>query len=300
MKNMIEYYYGFKNIDLNKKNDKYYFENNNKKYILFSCVRSDLELESINKILYDDKIYNKMIPNIFNQIVTYIDNKKYILVEKINNYEKEELTTDEITEKYKILNLKEYNSLLRIDWYDLWTKKVDYIIYQREHIKSKYQLANEYLDYYIYMAESAISYYKVTFDSMKTNNRNQYFLSHKRINSILRKDYYNIDDLIIDYPVRSLCEYLKYLFYNNKINDKILNNIFANVNYDEFLYRLFFSRMIFPSSFFDVYEKVVNDNLDEKELISIIKRIDEYEVFLKKIYYLINKKTKIPQIDWLS
>ena len=58
--------------------------------------------------------------------------------------------------------------------------------------------------------------------------------------------------------------------------------------------------MLFPSDFFDIYERVVNDKVSEEELMPIINKIKKYEEFLKNIFFLINKKTRIPQIDWLS
>ena len=58
--------------------------------------------------------------------------------------------------------------------------------------------------------------------------------------------------------------------------------------------------MLFPSYFFDMYEKIINDNFAEKEIIPIINNIKNYEKYLKNIFYLINKKNRIPQVDWLS
>ena len=299
MKKIIEYYYGFKNIELNNIGNNYYFKYDKKNYICFMCNRNIDEIESLNKILNNDKIYNKIVSNIFNQLITFTNGKKYILVEKINKYSNEKIDIEEIIKNYNIINIKEYNSLLRTNWYDLWTKKIDYISYQREHIRGKYSIIDEYLDYYIGMAEVAISYFKVTMDTFK--NKNNFVLSHKRIKSDLKFEYYNIDDLIIDYPVRTLSEYLKYLFFNNNsISIKEINDIFLNINYNEYLSRLLFARMLFPSYFFDMYEKIINDNFAEKEIIPIINNIKNYEKYLKNIFYLINKKNRIPQVDWLS
>ena len=300
MKKIIEYYYRYKNIELNNIGEVYFFNYYNKKYILSICRRSDEELNEINRLLSNNKYYTKIVPNVFNQLTTFIKGKKYILVEKNNKYNNEIISINDIINQYKIVNIKDYNALLRNDWYNLWTKKIEYIEYQREHIKNKYISIDQYLDYFIGMAENAISYYKITIETFKENNQNIFVLSHKRINSLLKSDYYNINDLIIDYPVRTLSEYLKYRFYNDKINNKEITSILINTSYDEFLYRLLFSRMLFPSYFFDVYEKIVNDDLPEIEIMSIINKIKKYEKFLKNIFYLINKKSRIPAIDWLS
>ena len=299
MKKMIEYYYNFKNINLNNIGEEYNFEYNNKKYLLLIIRRSEEELKEMNKLLQQDKIYNKIIPNIFNQLLTFIDGKRYTLIEKTNKFTNERINIEDIIKQYNIININEYSSLLRNNWYELWTKKIDYILYQREHIKGKYIILDQYLDYYIGMAENAISYYKVTVDTLKYNN--VFTLCHRRIKSNLKSEYYNISDLIIDYPVRTLSEYLKYLFFNNNsISIKEINDIFLNINYNEYLSRLLFARMLFPSYFFDMYEKIINDNFAEKEIIPIINNIKNYEKYLKNIFYLINKKNRIPQVDWLS
>ena len=298
MKRIIEYYYSFKNIDINKISNEYFFKYNNKKYIFMPTRRSNEELKILSDILRNNKKYNKIIYNIFNQLITLVDGKQYILVEKINNYSIEKINIEEMIKIYRIQNKKEYNPILRTDWYTLWTKKIDYILYQREHIRGKYQIIEEYLDYFIGMAENAISYYKNTIDTMQYNDI--YALSHRRVKSALKTKYYNIDDLVIDYPVRTLSEYLKYLFFNDNINFLDAYKFISKINYNQFLYQLLYARMLFPSYFFDVYEEIVNNNLSEKEVIPIINRIQKYEQFLKIIFYVINKKTKIPQIEWLS
>ena len=57
---------------------------------------------------------------------------------------------------------------------------------------------------------------------------------------------------------------------------------------------------MFPSFYFDLYEKIVNDVVNEKEIIPILNRAKEYEEFLKYIYDFINKKESILKIDWLE
>ena len=300
MKKIIEYYYSFKNIELDNTGREYAFFYNDKKYLFFNCRRSIEELSSINKLLQKSNVYSIIVPNIFNQLVTIVGGKNYILVEKRNQFNGEKIELKDILLNYKIIDVKEYGALLRINWYDLWTKKIDYILYQREHIKGKYVIIDEYLDYYIGMAESAISYYKNTINSFKNDMKDLYVLSHRRINSFFKSSYYNVSELIIDYPVRNVCEYLKALFYKDSIDIDKLTGIISSLDYNEFLYRLLFSRMIFPSSFFDIYERVVNDDISEEELLSVINRMKEYELFLKNIFFLINKKIRISQVDWLS
>ena len=60
-----------------------------------------------------------------------------------------------------------------------------------------------------------------------------------------------------------------------------------------------FSRVIFPSFYFDVYDKIINKNENEIILLELLKRVDEYEDYIKMVYIEINKVFKIPKLDWL-
>ena len=62
---------------------------------------------------------------------------------------------------------------------------------------------------------------------------------------------------------------------------------------------MLFSRMLFPSFYFDCYDRIINNQENQNILIDILKRVDEYEEYLKIIYIEINKVFKIPHLDWL-
>ena len=58
--------------------------------------------------------------------------------------------------------------------------------------------------------------------------------------------------------------------------------------------------MLYPSYFFDCFSKyILEDKLCEDELMHILERVDEYEDFLRDIYYEIKKTYDIPEITWL-
>ena len=63
----------------------------------------------------------------------------------------------------------------------------------------------------------------------------------------------------------------------------------------------FYGRLLYPSYFFDLYDEIINDNLQEDIINRIIIKNKDYEIFLKEIYfYIVNKYNKyIPEIDWL-
>ena len=62
----------------------------------------------------------------------------------------------------------------------------------------------------------------------------------------------------------------------------------------------FFARMLFPTYYFDLFEDVVFSDLEEKELINVMDKSDEYEELLVDLYYKIQEFTQLPEIDWFK
>ena len=63
-------------------------------------------------------------------------------------------------------------------------------------------------------------------------------------------------------------------------------------------YQMLFARLLYPTYYFDLYESIMNKDTDEEELVKVIKRVDEFELFLKKTYLEISKYAKIEKIDF--
>ena len=62
---------------------------------------------------------------------------------------------------------------------------------------------------------------------------------------------------------------------------------------------MLYARLLYPSYYFDIYEDIMNNNGDEERLLPIIKKVNEYEDFLKKAYTEISKYTNLEKVDWL-
>ena len=129
-----------------------------------------------------------------------------------------------------------------------------------------------------------------------------YSICHKRIhiNDNLYELYHPIN-FIYDYRIRDVCEYIKSAFFNDEDVYQIIDEYFKYnyLSYKELL--LFYGRLLYPSYFFDLYDDIVNENLDEKQIEKIIIKSQEYEKFLININFYLNKLCNryIPQIDWL-
>ena len=62
---------------------------------------------------------------------------------------------------------------------------------------------------------------------------------------------------------------------------------------------MFYARLLYPSYYFDVYDLVMKKNVNEEELVEIVKRSNDYEEFLKKTYLEISKYVRLDKIDWI-
>lgn len=288
MKNTIMYYYGFENISIIRQKRRKYIKHNNDIYIICR-VYNEKEVLELYEITRGNPFFYKFIPNKDGSIFTMYQDFIFVLL-KIND------KSSMITQNKNQISLDENKKyyLDRSDWYELWTRKNDYYEYQYQHIKGKYKVIDESINYYIGLAENAISYIANIPINLKEQEKKG--LYPKRL---LESEYHNPLNYVIDYKERGLSETLKYLFLNKKYLSQNIEKIILSYNCTETGYKLLYGRMLYPSMYFDIYDKVINDFENEKELVNVIKRLKEYEEYLKEIYRIISKHTKIKNIDWL-
>ena len=62
---------------------------------------------------------------------------------------------------------------------------------------------------------------------------------------------------------------------------------------------LVYARLLFPTFFFDSCDMIINGNINENTIFSLVNRADEYEDYIKDIYDIINLQKKIPRITWI-
>ena len=297
MKNAISYYYNLVTYDIRHKEKKYRFTVENDEYLLVLCEYNPQELEEIyklNSFIIRMNVYmHQIILNNNNQIVTYINNEPYILM-KIFVRDTKKIDINDIL-PFKNLPMYEYfTNLRKNNWREFWIRKIDYFEYQISEIGINYPIIKENFNYFIGMTETAISLlYGFNYNS-------NLIVSHRRVtyNSTLQ-DLYNPLNLIIDSRVRDICEYFKSSFLNNKLNFYDIINYLNSSNLTREEIYLFYVRMLFPSFYFDLYEKIIDGLIDEKELLKITNKIEEYQVLLKDLYWLVREYANLPDIDWI-
>ena len=268
MKNSIKYFYNIDVDDIQNINGNYLFSNY---YLIKYYKKLDVELYNYminNKYKIHEIIYNKD-----HNYITLIDNKPYILL-KLCKIDKINLSL--------ILNNNIIQSNISVNWAVLWEKKIDF--YEKNISNIKEEKITKYFDYYVGLSENAISLFK-TLDL----SHEKIYISHIRIDKDI--DYYNPLNIIVDYKMRDVAEYIKNAFFQNKKLD--FNNLILNLSYNDSM--LLFIRLLFPTYFFDNYDNYIkNEVIDD----SYITHIYKYELFLKNIYKLISQHYNIPKIEW--
>ena len=292
MKNTINYYYNLNINTIHQKEKNYYFKADNKNYLLLKCSNIE-ELDDIYRLnMYLSQILpvHRIVLNVNNEVITKINDSNYLLLELFSNNNK--INLNNIIELSNIRIPFSVDKLRRNDWYNLWIKKIDYFEYQLSQIGKKYPLIRESFNYYIGLAENAI----ILVNNIDFNNI-PLGLSHRRITN-MSFNLYNPLNIVIDARIRDVCEYFKFCFFNN-IDISMELELFLSYNsfnIDEA--KLFLARMFFPTYYFDLYEKIIDNEIDESEIKKVIIKADNYEKILKQVYY--HFKNNQINIEWLE
>ena len=299
MKNTLFYYYQLNPEKIIKKNNYYYFEINNDIYYLCAINKP---LEYIDELLILNRNLSNsnfmiIVLNINGKAISLINNHYYIL---INGKKNKSFATQEFYNPiYCYREMANFKYLNHSNWGNLWSSKIDYFEYQKNYIKAKYRVLYKTIDYFIGLSENAISYFNAVNNYLKKEINDNLVISRRRIN-LKDFSFYNPLNIVIDNKARDSAEYLKYLFINDDYSYDFLDEFLTNLNYSTYQYSLLIARLLFPSHYFDLYEKIINDTVKEKEIFQVLKRTKEYERYLKYIYNFIDKKKPILKIDWLD
>jgi len=286
MKSTINFYYNLFPIKIIEKDNFFYFWVNENKFY-FVPFENDINvvMKIYERLVQDKKKVNKIILNKDKNLVTVYKSKYYalIMVDCIEN---------------EIVDLNDFFSVILdsvpVDWGSVWERKIDYLEYQvNQRALGKDNILNSF-GYYVGMAENAIQYYNLLEKKDVVVG-----IQHKRIYANNYEiNYYNPLNMIVDYNVRDIAEYIKFSFFDNKLNiDNIIRYI-NKMNLNSTMMNLLYIRLIFPTYYFDNYEKYLDNYLDEKVLINILNKASSYENFLKNFYQYYGERYNLLRIDW--
>ncbi len=300
MIDFINYYYNLYPLNIYEYDDRYIFDFNDEKYYFILYDREIDELNSIielnKEMITNGSLVHEIVFNRFNKSLTLYNNKNYILLRVfINDTKKVDINDIMFMLNEVKIEFDKNNILNRINWSNLWEFKIDYFEYQITHILKKYQILYNTIDYYIGLGENAIQYFKGIVPIY--NGNVEIGVCHKRINeNSTLFDLYNPLNLIIDYKVRDLSEYIKSIFFNTDNINIIINKVTTKYYFDKFNASLLVSRLLFPSYYFDMFEDIVYKSVNEGSVKNITKKSSMYE---NLIGYLI-KKFNIQSIGWID
>lgn len=295
MNNFVDYFYNMNINDIKYQGNYYSFIYKGFTYKLY-LVDNNININymlNINKRLIRHTLSSEIIINKDNEYISKYDDKSYILI-KVFVSDNKKITLDEINYLANSLYTDNINS----NWGLLWEKKIDYLenlIYENG---KKYPIMVDSFNYFVGMAENAISYYN---DILDTNNY-RYVISHKNIrwNDSL-EDLYNPLNIIFDYQVRDVAEYIKNAFFLN--NNDIINEInnYLHINPLSLTdVKLLIARLLYPSFYFQMYEDILVYGMNEKIINLVIDKLPRYENYLRNIIDYFKRNYDIPDIPWLK
>ena len=277
------------------------FEYKQKKYYFTKWKRSLEEFQELLNLIYELQIRKipafSFIINVEGNYLTNINEDLYVLVEVDNPLHEYGLT--DMLWRNKILRLNKKKSMLyRNNWKQLWSEKVDYLEYQISEMGKKYPIILNSFSYFAGLAENAICYLNNL--SLSTDNL-PVVLAHRRVSfPNLRLNYDNPLNFIFFVEVRDVAEYIKSMVFINEELSYIELKAFLDISHPDFnSLILLYARLLYPSYYFDLHEKIINEDEAEESLLKVIDFIPRQEIFLKKAWNIINDYIPIPSISWL-
>lgn len=299
MKNLLQYYFNIYPDKIYKNNNVIYFFIEDVKYYFVPFNRSvedlNILIELTNKLYLKGIKVHTFIGSKENKFYIENNNQMYVLL-RVNAKESEKI---DIYDIIRFNNLEIINGdKLNVDsWTKRWENTVDLFEKQVSELNKEYPDLLNVFNYYVGLAENAISYVK---NIDLTNSK--FYLSHKRIKFPLTMGLlYNPLGFVFDYKVRDLAEYIKEsFFYSNLNEEKLLEFIEKNISYYDLNdIKLLYGRLLYPTYYFDLFEKILNKEKDEKELKKIVSISKNYEAFLKELYVNLKEKYNIEPVDWI-
>ena len=303
MKNIINYYYSLNPYKINQIFDYYYFYINNELYffkIFRRKVDDVFDIYSLNQeMIKKNVIVNEIVNNNINKVITYVNQIPYLLTKIYVNINKP-ISLSEISFLSNI-RCTYSKKMIKANWIDLWIKKIDFLEYHHEQNYQKYPLLSSSFNYFIGLSENAITYLNQTITFFKPEQCDNEVISHEML--LFDDTIYSLYDpqnIIIDHKSRDLAEYIKISFFrdNYSIYDE-LDEYFQYNYFSEYGIHLLMARILYPSFYFDIYDDVINNKIDESSILKITSRIDDYEKYLADIWRYFHKYYSIKDISWL-
>lgn len=291
MKNVIYNYYNILLTDINESNDNYYFYYNSNLYVFYLIENNPEIINEIYNFLIENNIDSyKIIANKDNNLITTINNKNYALLH-LKGLLKYEIKFEEF--KYYPIDKQNHN------WGTLWSNKLDYYEIQIRELGKKYQTLLNSFGFFKGIAENAILYYNLT--EKKFNDEVPVAIVHNRMNyPEYEIDYNNPLNFVIDYYIRDISEYIKSYAISDYYDLENIITLINKLTLNSKSFNLLYSRLLYPTFYFDEYDKIILGREEDNKIINVINKIQNYLEMLKKIFIVFNNKYEMFNIEWLN
>ena len=291
MKNLIYTYYNILLDEINKDSNNYFFYYNQELYIFYLVLNDINVVEFIYKFIKENNIESfEIILNKDGKLFTDVDNKKYSLL-KIKGILKYEVKFEEF--KFYPINREPHN------WGELWSERLDYYEIQLRELGYKYQTVLNSFGMFAGMAENAVLYFNLT--KKKFNDSEVVGIVHNRMNyPCYLVDYNNPLNLVIDYNIRDIAEYIKAYLLSNEYE---LNNVLLlleRLNVNNLMFNLLYSRLMYPTFYFDIFDKIILEDGKDNDIVDILNMVDKYLDMLNKVYLKFKDRYNMLNVEWLN
>lgn len=265
MNEILREYYDIKIDYYREYNDGIVFFVNGDYFYFFKTFLSSIDVESLYKIYLSLKRRGIVLHDyVFNNNNEILSNQ-YVLI-KLNYL----ITDIDISDISRLSVMLNEDVELKDDFINNWLTKIDYLEKQVVELSNN-QLVNNSFDYFVGIAEALLTFYQ---DNYSNNNDN--YLVHTCFRTLNTIDFYNPINLSVGNKYKDIVSYIK--LTNNW---ELLGSILDVVDINDRFY--IFIRLCFPFEYFLSVNSFLVDSTDEKEILNIINRLDEYERYLNKI-----------------
>ncbi len=303
MKNAINYFYNMIIDDIHQNDKMHYFDYMGSHYALVVYEGEVALLQDIYnlhiEVLKRGVYVHQIILNKDGGVATLINGIPYIMMRL--HYGDREISFDDLLPFFNCY-YDGNSKLSRSNWESLWSNKIDYLEYEINQLGQKHPEIRDTFSYFVGLGETSIQLVNMV-NSYSKEGRIMAIksISHDRIkNNSTLFDLYNPLNLVVDYRVRDVAEYLKHRYYDGYNIENELNNFLFHSNLTGNEYLLFLARMIYPTYYFDLYEDIISGAKSSEELKKITNRVNDYQKLIQYIYTYYKSFLRITPIEWLE
>ena len=291
MKNVIYTYYNILLDEINKDSNNYFFYFNNDLYIFYLVLNDINVVELIYNFIKENNIESyEIILNKDGKLFCDVENQKYSLL-KIKGILKYEIKFDDF--KFYPIEKEPHN------WGKLWSERLDYYEIQLRELGYNYQTVLNSFGMFSGLAENAILYFNM---SKRMFNDNEVVgIVHNRMNyPCYLIDYNNPLNLVIDYNIRDIAEYIKAYLLSDAYDVNNVLLLLERLNVNNLMFNLLYSRLMYPTFYFDVFDKIILEDGKDSDIVDVLNVVDKYLDMLNKVYLKFKDKYSMLNVEWLN